>query len=244
MIARRKTSFLADGTYRFEDQLEVKGVVTATVVTCTGWLLELYYLRRGELSFLSGENKIRPKGKRFGVFYPPFTIARACFNNVASSLLGLARTEPLPFGTGAVPFLFETTLPSEGRSVATVLEEGHDRQSIDANPKASSLSMKAKTLIVAARSSDPSIAAIAKRLGVSNEHLSRQFRRDYGMSPREYLHQLRIADAPLRLAKGEAIADVSQEAGYGDLSRFYKQFHKATQSSPGRCREMMRPRGG
>jgi len=61
------------------------------------------------------------------------------------------------------------------------------------------------------------------------------------MSPRDYLHQLRLADAPLQLAMGKAIADVSQDVGYGDLSRFYKQFRKSTRTSPGLCRTMVAP---
>ena len=36
-------------------------------------------------------------------------------------------------------------------------------------------------------------------------HLSRQFKRDYGLTPSAYLRQLRVADAPLRLAAGQPI---------------------------------------
>lgn len=242
MIARRETSFLPDGTYLFDDRLEIKGVVTAAVVTCTGWLLELHSLTSGELCFLKGQTEIRPGGKCFGAFYPPFAIVRPRFNNAQGNLVGLAGTHSLPAGIPAVPFIFETTPSWRAERVIQILEAARDRQSVDANPNASSLSIKAKRLIIEARSSDPSIARIAARLGVSHEHLSRQFRRDYRMSPREYLHQLRIADVPLQLARGAAIADVAQEAGYGDLSRFYKQFYKATRTSPGVCRKMVTPK--
>jgi hypothetical protein len=40
-LARRKTELLPDGAYLFEDELEVGGVVTASVITCAAWLLEL-----------------------------------------------------------------------------------------------------------------------------------------------------------------------------------------------------------
>jgi AraC-like DNA-binding protein len=151
-------------------------------------------------------------------------------------------TAALPGWIGTVPFLFEANLPLGIPSITEILETGRNRQSIDANPTASSLSMKARKLITDGHSSDPSIARIAARLGVTNAHLSRQFRRDYGLSPREYLHQLRVADAPLELARGEAIADISHDSGYGDLSRFYKQFRKTTGTSPGYCREIVTPR--
>lgn len=240
-IARRETSFLPDGIYLFRDQLKIKGVVTTAVVTCTGWLLEMCQLRAGEIYFLRGRAAIRPQGKRFGVFYPPYALVRPCFRNAKGHLLGLAGTAPLPAGIDPVPFVFEASLPLEVLSVTEILKAARNRQAIDANPKASALSIKAKKLIVERHSSDPSIARIAARLGVSNEHLSRQFRRDYGMSPRAYLHQLRVADAPLELARGEAIANISHDSGYGDLSRFYKQFRKTTGPSPGFCRRIVTP---
>ena len=244
VIARRETTFLPDGTYLFRDQLKIEGVVTTALVTCKGWLLEMYQLKAGELHFLSGRKEIRPKRNRFGVFFPPYTLARPRFINAEGNLLGLAGTAPLPAEIGTVPFVFETSGPLEARSVAGILASGRHRQAIEANPRASALSMKARRLIVEGYASEPSIGRIAARLGVSNEHLSRQFRRDYEMSPREYLHQLRLADAPLELARGEAITDISHESGYGELSRFYKQFRKSTGTSPGLCRGIVTPRSG
>ena len=107
-----------------------------------------------------------------------------------------------------------------------MVRDSTNRQSIDSCPSASLLSVKAKRLIDENYLAYPSIARIAERLGVSHAHLSRQFKRDFGMSPSEYLRRLRVADAPLRLARGEEIINVSLEVGYNDLSRFYKQFRK------------------
>jgi AraC-like DNA-binding protein len=244
IIARRETRFLPDGTYLFRDELKIKGVVTTAVVTCTGWLLEMYQLRAGELYFVSGKEEIRPNGKHFGVFYPPYTLVRPRLVNAKGNLLGLAGTAPLPAGIGTVPFLFEASLPLDVRSVTEILAAGRNRQAIDANPRASSLSIKTRKRIVDGYAGELSIGRIAARLGVSNEHLSRQFRRDYGMSPRAYLHQLRLADVPLELARGEAITEISHDSGYGELSRFYKQFRKATGTSPGLCRGIVTPRSG
>ena len=242
IIARRETGFLPDGTYLFRDQLKIKGAVATTVVTCTGWLLEMYRLKAGDVHFLRGQEEIRPTGKCFGVFYPPYALVRPCLENAQGDLLGFAGTAPLPAGIDAVPFVFGSSGPLEVRSLAEIFAAGRNRQGIDANPRASSLSIKARKLIIEGYSENSLIARIAERLGVSNAHLSRQFRRDYGMSPRAYLHQLRIADVPLELARGEAIADISNGSGYGDLSRFYKQFRKSTGTSPGFCRKIVWPR--
>ena len=140
--------------------------------------------------------------------------------------------------------MFEPTYTELPTSVAQALEIvrlGENHQSVEFNPKPSLLSIKAKRLIDENYLSYPSIARVARRLGVTHEHVSRQFKRDFEISPSAYLHQLRLADAPLKLAKGEEIINVSQDIGYNDLSRFYKQFRKGTKTSPGVCRTLMKP---
>jgi len=244
VIARRKTTFLADGAYLFEDELEVHGVVGAKVITCTAWLLELFDLKAGAVSFVSGGREVRATGKCFGVLYPPFTISLPSVENVTGRLVGVAATEPLPAGLTGVPTMFETTFTERPTGVAQALEivrRGSNHQSVALNPKPSLLSVRAKKLIDENYLSYPSISRMAQRLGITHEHLSRQFKRDFETSPSTYLHQLRLADAPLRLARGEEIVNVSQDVGYNDLSRFYKQFRKSTKTSPGVCQSLMKP---
>lgn len=243
-LARSRTELLPDGTYLFEDELAIDGTLTAKVITCAAWLLELYDLQSGELSFISGNEQIRPHTKRFGVLYPPFSITQPCFKNVRGRLVGIAATEPLPTEFTLTPIVFESAFkqtPSHLAQVLKILQLGNQRQAIALNPKPSLLSLKAKRLIDENYLIYPSITRIAARLGVTHEHLSRQFKRDFAMSPSNYFRQLRIADAPLRLARGEEIINVSQEVGYNDLSRFYKQFRKTTNTSPGACKAIMRP---
>ncbi len=85
-LVRRTTRFLPDdGTYLFEDVLQFKGTITARVITCSAWLLELYELVAGELFFISSGIHIRPATKVFGVLYPPFTISQPGFKNAKGS---------------------------------------------------------------------------------------------------------------------------------------------------------------
>jgi AraC-like DNA-binding protein len=243
VIARHKTSFLPDGAYLFQDELEVHGVLSAKVITCTAWLLELYDLKAGDVFLISGTREIRAGGKCFGVLYPPFTISQPSVENAKGRLVGVASTESVPPGF-TVPTMFEmiyTELPTSVAHALEIVRLGANHQSVELNPKPSLLSVKAKTLIDENYLSYPSIARIAKRLGVTHEHLSRQFKRDFEISPSAYVHQLRLADAPLRLARGEEIINVSQDIGYNDLSRFYKQFRKNTKTSPRVCQTLMKP---
>ena len=236
---RRKTENTPDGLYYFEDDFEVKGVLKGDVITCAGWLLELLKLSAGEISFLSGEEEIRPRFSQIAIFYPPFTITRPCFRNAKLRVKGIAGTVALPAEFSKNPFVFEADFAKSPKSMAEVVEilqSSRDVRFVDAHPKASLLSLKAKKLIDENYQIFPSIARIAARLKVSHAHLTRQFKRDFGVSPNAYLHQLRIADASFRLRQGEAIIEVSGEVGYNDLSRFYKQFRKTTTKSPGFCR--------
>ena len=244
LMSRRKAELLPDGAYLFEDELEVGGLLTTTIITCTAWLLELYELRTGELFFRSGKVQIRPNTKRFGVLYPPFSITQPSLKNPKGRLFAVADSSSLPSEFRTTPIVFEMAffnVPAGRDQIIEILTSGTDRQSIDLSPDASALSLKAKKLIDENHLAYPSIARIAKRIGVSHAHLSRQFKCDFGLSPSDYLRRLRVADAPLRLARGEEIVNVSLDVGYNDLSRFYKQFRKTTNTSPGVCKTLLRP---
>lgn len=239
---RLRTEFLSDGAYLFHDELS-GGMLDATVITCAAWLLELYELKSGDAAFEVGTKKVRPTSNCFGVFYPPFSLTRPCFKNPQGQLIGIAASSDLPAELLSPPVVFDTAFCSPGSALEAIslVRNGANRQPIDPCAAASSLSVKAKRLIDENYLAYPSIARIAERVGVSHAHLSRQFKGDFDMSPSEYFRRLRVADAPLRLARGEEIVNVSLDVGYNDLSRFYKQFRKTTNSSPGSCKTLLRP---
>jgi AraC-like DNA-binding protein len=241
--SRLRTSLLSDGTYLFEDEL-AEGVLEVAVITCSAWLLELYELKSGSVGFVVDTKKVRPAHNCFGVLYPPFSLTRVSFQNPRGRVIGIAGSVDLPAEFLSSPLLFNTSFVSMGSAAAAIdlIRAGTNRHSVKACPSASLLSQKAKRLIDENHLAYPSIARIAQRVGVSHAHLSRQFRKDFGMSPSEYLRKLRVADAPLRLARGEEIINVSFDVGYNDLSRFYKQFRKTTNTSPGVCKSLLGPK--
>lgn len=241
-VARRRTVLLEDGSYLFEDDLEIESVLDARVITGQAWLLELYLLVSGSVTFRCGDDVVRPATARFGVLFPPHSFARPCFARTSAHVLGVAGTLPLPQAHTDTPVVFEAAFerwPESAAEALDVLACGTGFQPTEANPKASLISVRAKALVDANYLDSPSIGRIADRLGVTHAHLSRQFKRDYGLSPSAYLHHVRLADTSLRLARGEQIVDVSMNAGYNDLSRFYKQYRKVTHTSPGSCRKIV-----
>ncbi len=241
---RLRSGILTDHLYYFEDHLEVEGFLQANVITATDWLLELLEIEAGTVFFQSGEREVYPDGKSVGVFYPPFTFTRPRFKNIKAHLVGIAGQNELPERFSKHAFIFETDLPEMPENftrIIKILTSCRNPQLIEANPNASLLSLKTKRLIDENYQIFPSIARIAARLNVSHSHLTRQFKKDFGLPPNNYLHQIRIADASFRLTQGEVITEVSGDVGYNDLSRFYKQFRKSTSKSPGFCQKAGTP---
>jgi AraC-like DNA-binding protein len=227
----------------FSDELVIDGSGRSPFVVGAGWLIEIIDVESGELFFLSNGEEVRPTGARFGVFYPPFSIVCLCVEDVRGRVRGIGAFGDVPPGLSAEPVIFETEFEGEVRDAghaADILIGGSDRRYISINTRPSRISLRAKKLIDENYRIYPSIGRIAARLGISHEHLARQFKRDYGMSPSAYLHQIRVAEATYKLSGSEEIIDISMEVGYNDLSRFYKQFRKSTGTSPGDCRVQLK----
>lgn len=246
-ISRRRTEWLADGAYFFEDEFAVEGTLEMPLVTADGWLVEFLEIERGKVFFRCGTAEICPPASRIGIFYPSFSLTRPGFKNFKGRVTGIGDVKPLP-ARFVAPFVFEIDFaappPRSVRQVIEILDACRRRraQNIELTPQASLLSLKAKKLIDENYRVYPSLSRLAARLRVSPEHLSRQFKSDFEMSPSAYLRRLRIADATFRLSKGEPIIEVSGEVGYNDLSRFYKQFRRQTLKTPGVCQNSLKPK--
>lgn len=76
----------------------------------------------------------------------------------------------------------------------------------------------------------PELAALCHLSEVS---LRRRFRERLGLSPQDYLHQIRIHNAAIRLmASSCSVAEAAYGAGYNTLSCFSRQFHRIYGVSP------------
>ena len=232
---------LADGGYSILDHIHIPGAGTTDFAFARGWLLEIIDLQSGDYHFFSDGETVKPVTAFFGVFYPAFTFVRVYARNMKGTVRGVGSENTFP-ELPDEPFLFETDFDRGFTKVTDafeVLDSSRNHRSIVVNTSPSPLSLRAKRLIDENYKIYPSISRIAKRQNVSHEHLSRQFKKDYGLTPNAYLHKLRIAEATHRLSLGQEIINISQDVGYNDLSRFYKQFRRATRTSPAVCRQML-----
>jgi AraC family transcriptional regulator of adaptative response/methylated-DNA-[protein]-cysteine methyltransferase len=87
--------------------------------------------------------------------------------------------------------------------------------------------------IVARRGDQPEIAEIAAQLGVSPARFSRAFKRWCGLSPKQFLEVLTLADAKKHLLQSKSVLDASLAAGLSGPSRLHDLFVQVDGLSPG-----------
>ena len=74
-------------------------------------------------------------------------------------------------------------------------------------------------------------------VGYSDVRINSVFKKDYEMTPIEYLHQVRLQKAKELMGKGVPIGMAAHKAGYGSQRTFYRVFAKHTGMSPGEYKQ-------
>ncbi len=86
-------------------------------------------------------------------------------------------------------------------------------------------------------SAQPGVAELARRLGVTREHLTRIFRREYGLPPHEYLNRARIREAGRLLRETELKQSaIAERLGFAGMPTFYRVFRQILGVTPGEYR--------
>lgn len=90
----------------------------------------------------------------------------------------------------------------------------------------------------------PSVAAMARGVGLSEKHFIRAFKQRYGETPRACQIRLRCERAAYLLAETAAgVGEIAAELGYPDCASFSKQFKGVMGASPGSWRASERSSG-
>lgn len=85
------------------------------------------------------------------------------------------------------------------------------------------------------------VSALARRLGVSREHLARVFQAELATSPKAWLQSERMEQVRRRLlASDEAVADIARDLGFGSVSRLCHGFAALHGNTPQRYRRSRR----
>ena len=76
------------------------------------------------------------------------------------------------------------------------------------------------------------IAEIARDLGWSRRHLTEQFTRAVGVSPKTYARIVRFDRARALIAAGGSLGDVALDAGYYDQAHLNRDFREFAGAAP------------
>lgn len=84
---------------------------------------------------------------------------------------------------------------------------------------------------------DQSLSAVAADLDLHPVHVSRVFKRHFGMSVSQYLRELRLQRTARGLLESrEPLAVIAQDNGFSDQSHMTREFSRATHWSPAKLR--------
>ncbi len=81
-------------------------------------------------------------------------------------------------------------------------------------------------------SEDFSIDALAHRAGMSRAVFDRHFKTATSLSPLQYIKALRLAEASMKIARGESVGDAARAVGYQSSSQFSREFRRQFGASP------------
>jgi AraC-like DNA-binding protein len=79
---------------------------------------------------------------------------------------------------------------------------------------------------------------IASALQISDDYVSRIFRKETGMTPWQYLHRYRIVQAQKLLQQSnQSVTEIGAQVGFSDPAYFIRVFHRESGKSPQQYRK-------
>jgi AraC-like DNA-binding protein/mannose-6-phosphate isomerase-like protein (cupin superfamily) len=125
-------------------------------------------------------------------------------------------------------------LPENLNRLILLVHDLREREGADGDQ---SLASRVKRIVRAGYAGALSASAIAARLGVSPEHLSRKFRRAAGVTLAEYIAVCRLRSALAMLQNTSLpIKQIATECGFRSVHYFSNRFRKHYACSPGEMR--------
>jgi AraC-like DNA-binding protein len=237
-------NILENGAVHFAMNWRIRGKIEFMEAFGPFWAFGFVRAGKGKVEYVvDGQAADCPffKGGEWGVFYPPFSLARSFVQNTFLKSEGIFSTNPLPEEPPEVPVVFRVLpgvpFPRSANEVASYLKKASPRWPVPLSPSASVLSRKAKRKIDHGFTSMERLSDLAQQLGTSGAQLSRTFKKDYGLSPQAYRKHLRVTVAKLTLLRGTtSIVDAGLAAGFNDIGRLYKSLKETNSQTPGRYR--------
>ncbi|WP_162670708.1 AraC family transcriptional regulator [Gemmata massiliana] len=233
---RRKVRFVRGGLVGMSEEITVPVAHRAVMGTGPYWFFARIERDAGAIGCQRPDEVAWVPFDRFCWFLPPYSLVELRFQEFHCVSTGVFCSGPLPEGVGNEPILFEAPVdpsPETPEAIAALVVGAGKSIQISRSQTPTALGSACKNVIDRHFDSAVPLSELAQALHVCPTQFSRAFKRDYGVPPRVYRHRLRVLHAIMKLLAGDKIAQVGFDVGFGDLSRFYKQFRAITRTSPG-----------
>jgi AraC-like DNA-binding protein len=240
----RRVIRVEPGLLRIEQRLRVTDIETGTDASGPLCVLAAVEVTRGEIRYRRGSVLVTAP-RRYTLFLPPFALVQAVLTRCEVTSVAIAFRPSFPdhvLSPAARLCPGSPALPASRLAALRCVRSLADDTSIDRGLEPGRLARSAKGLIDSEYGGLLRIGELAVRLRTSPAALSRAFTRAYGIPPVRYRHHVRVMDALMRFSDGALPADVFQDVGFEDLSRFYKVFRKITCAPPGAYRLRVKKR--
>lgn len=220
----------------------------ARLATAHNWLASLVIRQAGAIGFRDGRGLRQIPGDRFLLYLPPGSLVRMQLGAARVETIGISATEPqpgFPQVALAIPCQLEREQALDLQALSTILagsrlpdrpQASDPQHRIDADLGLPLRLRRLRGALYDHALSPAAIGRVAREHGYAPAVLSRSFTDAYGLTPRDYLQKVRVHAAVVSLFGGLSIAHAALDSGWGDLSRFYRQFRLATGQTPGRYR--------
>ncbi|MGE0596832.1 MAG: helix-turn-helix domain-containing protein [Hyphomonadaceae bacterium] len=176
------------------------------------------------------------------ILHPPFHLHLNRFAAGAARVLNFTLPHDLARALGAHDYgVFQLRDPSRVAGCTharDAIDEALDQS--EALPRANTGSWLDALAEALAAERPPSVAALARRTGVTPEHAARAFRKRFGMSPAAFRGEHRVRRALAGLADGRrSLSDIAQDVGFSDQAHFCRGLRQATGRSPSALRALL-----
>ena len=163
------------------------------------------------------------------LYLPPAWVAAACGwpeGHLPAALHTVRRDAPLAAALATAAHAADA--PALARHAVQALQQAV-AGALQPAPRALSRDERVQALADALAATDAErldIAALARTLGLSREHLHRLFRSVVGLTPGEYSRCARMHAAKRLLREGASLAEAAQASGFTDQAHFSRWFRR------------------
>ena len=206
---------------------------TRVLVTGEAWILSAGIVDRGRVRIGGWE------ADRFTMLFPPHSLVRLELDEARFSCVGVGGFGPPPRRTDLPTLLDRPHGQPDSLTTLMALATGRVIRELDPDQGVAEPLREARASLHDHLDSVRPVSAAAAAVGMPVYALSRAFGAAYGLTPKQYVHRARLFDATLRLLLGVTIVEAALGSGFGDLTRFYRQFRRIVGATPASYRRAM-----